>query len=99
MTIKRFPKVFLTLLLGVLATIYFFQTTWGAAARADRDPNGFAVLTARVQEGVRPRILTSATTAFAPSLEMKENAGFLLTPALLVQEIISEDVVVTYPGE
>lgn len=36
---------------------------------------------------------------FQPSLEMKENVDFLLTPALLVQEAICEDVVITYPTE
>jgi len=36
---------------------------------------------------------------FQPSLEMKENADFLLTPALLVQEAICDDVVLTYPTE
>jgi len=36
---------------------------------------------------------------FKPSLEMKENADFLLTPALLVQEAISNDIVITYPTE
>jgi hypothetical protein len=37
--------------------------------------------------------------AFQPSLEMKENTDFFLTPALLVQEAISEDVIITYPTE
>jgi hypothetical protein len=36
---------------------------------------------------------------FQPSLEMKENVDFLLTPALLVQEAICEDTVITYPTE
>lgn len=36
---------------------------------------------------------------FRPSLEMKEHADFLLTPALLVQEAICDDVVMTYPTE
>ena len=36
---------------------------------------------------------------FQPSLEMKENADFFLTPALLVQEAISDDIVITYPTE
>jgi len=36
---------------------------------------------------------------FKPSLEMKECTDFLLTPALIVQEILSENVVVTYPSE
>lgn len=34
-----------------------------------------------------------------PSLEMKEATDFLLTPALLVQEAISPDVIITYPTE
>ena len=36
---------------------------------------------------------------FQPSLEMKENADFLLTPALLVQEALSDDMIMTYPTE
>ena len=36
---------------------------------------------------------------FKPSLAMKENADFLLTPALLVQEAISDDIIITYPTE
>ncbi len=36
---------------------------------------------------------------FQPSLEMKENADFLLTPVLLVQEAICDDIVITYPTE
>jgi hypothetical protein len=36
---------------------------------------------------------------FEPSLEMKENVDFLLTPALLVQQVMSEDIVGTYPSE
>lgn len=33
------------------------------------------------------------------SLMMREQVDFLLTPALLVQEAISDDVVLTYPEE
>ena len=36
---------------------------------------------------------------FQPSLEMKEDADFLLTPALLIQEALSDDIVITYPME
>jgi hypothetical protein len=36
---------------------------------------------------------------FGPSLEMRENVDFLLTPALLVQEAISTDIIPTYPCE
>jgi hypothetical protein len=33
------------------------------------------------------------------SLAMRENVDFLLTPALLVQEAVSDGVVLTYPEE
>jgi hypothetical protein len=33
------------------------------------------------------------------SLEVRELADFLLTPALLVQEAVSDGVVLTYPEE
>jgi len=36
---------------------------------------------------------------FQPSLEMKENADFLLTPAILVQESLSDGIITTYPTE
>ena len=45
------------------------------------------------------QILNAATQVFQPSLEMKENVDFLLTPALLVQEAMSRDVMITYPSE
>jgi hypothetical protein len=51
------------------------------------------------QQGVLREVERRVGAPFLPSLEMKENADWLLTPALLVQEVISEDVVVTYPSE
>ena len=36
---------------------------------------------------------------FQPSLEMKESADFIVTPAVLVQESISDSVIPTYPTE
>lgn len=42
---------------------------------------------------------TQMTAPFDSSLEMKENVDFLLTPALIVQEALSDDVVLTYPTE
>ncbi len=51
------------------------------------------------REPVGRQILSAATQAFRPSLEMKENVDFLLTPALLVQEAMSAEVVTTYPSE
>jgi len=52
-----------------------------------------------LRQGIRKDISRQATVNFQVSLEMKENVDFLLTPALLVQEAISDDVVVTYPTE
>ncbi len=34
-----------------------------------------------------------------PSLAVREQVDFLLTPALLVQEAVSDDIVLTYPEE
>lgn len=47
----------------------------------------------------RRLLSTHLSVTFEASLEMKENVDFLLTPALLVQEAISEDIVITYPSE
>jgi hypothetical protein len=46
------------------------------------------------------RLATGPAVAnFAPSLETREVADFLITPALVIQEAISEQVVPTYPSE
>lgn len=54
---------------------------------------------ARLEAAVLQSANKAVTAGFEPSLEMKENVDFLLTPALLVQEALSEDVIVTYPSE
>lgn len=41
----------------------------------------------------------TATIGFKASLEMKESVDFLITPALLVQQTMTEDVIPTYPAE
>jgi hypothetical protein len=41
----------------------------------------------------------TVTSGSKPSLEMKENVDFLLTPALLMQEALSDKVITTYPSE
>lgn len=50
----------------------------------------------RQAESIAGRRVTEDVT---PSLTAKEAADFLLTPALLMQEAISETSVVTYPSE
>ena len=64
-----------------------------------REPN---LVSARTPESLSPvdqRIMGAATRHFQLSLEMKENVGFLLTPALLTQEVMPRDAVITYPSE
>src|SRR6266700_6559360 len=52
------------------------------------------------EQGLEKRIVAEhAAGNFVPSLEMKECTDFLLTPALLVQEVISDGVLITYPSE
>jgi hypothetical protein len=41
----------------------------------------------------------SYSGATDPSFEMRENVDFLLTPAILVQECISDGVILIYPEE
>jgi hypothetical protein len=36
---------------------------------------------------------------YSPSLEVKEQIDFLLTPAIIVEEVLACETVVTYPGE
>jgi hypothetical protein len=36
---------------------------------------------------------------FSPSLQVKEATDFLLTQALLMQQAVSEGVIITYPSE
>jgi hypothetical protein len=63
------------------------------------DPNTTAEAKAQAEAAALRSATKSATTVFAPSLEMKENVDFLLTPALLVQEAMSNDLITTYPSE
>ena len=66
-----------------------------ASSRAEpaRDPE------AQAKQAAFEAATRTAAMGFAPSLEMKENTDFLLTPALLVQEVLSDDLIVTYPSE
>jgi len=51
--------------------------------------------------GIPAELLRSgaASVPVTASLEMRENVDFLLTPALLVQEVVADGVVLTYPEE
>jgi hypothetical protein len=64
-----------------------------------KDPNARAAVMARKEAAFKKMLSRRPVSNFQISLEMKENVDFLLTPALLVQEVISDDVVITYPSE
>jgi len=53
----------------------------------------------RAQSAALRAATRMATTGFRPSLEMKENVDFLLTPAMLTQEVLSDEIITTYPSE
>lgn len=69
-------------------------------SRTSTDANDVSsALSAALEQAVRKQVEERVTRNFEPSLEMRENVDFLLTPALLVQNAISSDLAVTYPSE
>jgi hypothetical protein len=92
---KKVSFVFLVLVMIVLVVFCFSPLFAGSNSSNNSDPN----TAARRMAGIERQILNSATQGFQPSLEMKENVDFLLTPALLMQEAMSQDIVITYPTE
>lgn len=67
----------------------------GAPKRGEADVRRMSEL----PSGARRKARTLAGNVVSPSLEMKENVDFLLTPAILVQEAMSSGVMPTYPAE
>jgi len=63
------------------------------------DPNAVTSAEQRARDAALRSATRSATGGFRPSLEMKENVDFLLTPALLMQETLSDEIITTYPSE
>lgn len=64
--------------------------------------NPLDVISSSIEAGTFDQLVLDASidrSMFDISLMIREHADFLLTPALLVQEAISEDVVLTYPEE
>jgi len=89
----------LAVLVGIVVVLCLCLLPAGSRASSDKEVDNSVSILDRADPMVRKQILTAAMQVFEPSLEMKENVDFLLTPALLVQEAISEDVVITYPSE
>ena len=63
------------------------------------EPNDVMDADQRAQDTAMRSATRAATGGFRPSLEMKENADFLLTPALLMQEALSDEIITTFPSE
>jgi hypothetical protein len=83
------------IVMAVCVSLMSGNSTMQKTREADRSKSVLDGATPATRTG----ILREAMQVFEPSLEMKENVDFLLTPALLVQEAISEEIVVTYPSE
>ena len=63
------------------------------------DPNVTKKIPTEQPEVDAQEFIKAATQGFASSLEMKENVEFLLTPAFLIQEAMSDEILITYPNE
>ena len=87
--VKRIFKLRAIVLVIVIVLLLFLQFSFEGNSDSGR----------KTQAQSQNNPLRSTLSNFQASLEMKENADFLLTPAILVQEAISEDVVITYPSE
>ncbi len=96
---KKLKLLGLYLLIGIVIAVCFSLASGKSSTSDAKDPNTSVNIISQQPPAIRQQILKAATQGFEPSLEMKENADFLLTPALLVQQAISEDIVITYPSE
>lgn len=95
-------------LLVVLMCVLLGLGMGAAEAPDQRMPPGFRQLTepmeARSQDARQEatginQVLNVSYRMADVSLAVREQVDFLLTPALLVQEAVSEDAVLTYPEE
>ena len=98
--IKRFIKLQAVVLVIVVLFVLSFEhaPASNSVPAPNRSRTNPRIRSGQGLESLK-KSLRGSTGNFQTSLEMKENVDFLLTPALLVQEIISEDVVITYPSE
>jgi len=96
--VGKCPRWLMVLLTGLV--VVCASSIWPAGtARRAIERKDDADVEAQLRVAAFRSASKAATTGFEVSLEMKENVDFLLTPALLVQEAMSEDVIVTYPSE
>jgi len=98
------PKQAVVLRTSLCAVLLFMLLclTIGADETTTRIPHGLSrPLEVRRPEEQAAALSHSATDSYMAdiSLEVREVDDFLLTPALLVQEAVSEGVILTYPEE
>lgn len=86
-------------LVAAILLLCFREAPADSTVSSAKDPNTRGTVTARKDTAFEKVLSRVPVGNFQTSLEMKENVDFLLTPALLVQEAISDDVVITYPSE
>jgi hypothetical protein len=98
---SRLRSVFPASLIIGSITLFVGVTLSSDAPRSTpvSEPNVILPSKSESMTEVDRKILSAATQHVRPSLEMKENVDFLLTPALLVQEAASRGNVTTYPSE
>ncbi len=89
----------LVLVVAVTMGTYVSSRLWARTAGITQERRAVDSPEARLAAAAFRSASKTATGGFAPSLEMKENTDFLLTPALLVQEAMSQDVIASYPSE
>lgn len=87
---KKIIKLRVILVVAILLLL-FFQLASGGNSSSRRGRS--------IQTLFKNKSSQSSMGNFQSSFEMKENVDFLLTPAFLVQEAISENVITTYPSE
>jgi len=96
---RRKYLLWLAALSAALVPICLSLICFNSVSALAKDPNIAADPRQRSRAAALRAASRAATMGFSPSLEMKENVDFLLTPALLVQEAISDDIIITYPSE
>ncbi|MFX0200717.1 MAG: hypothetical protein ACFFCW_31745 [Candidatus Hodarchaeota archaeon] len=96
---RKMKLLLIVVLIGIMIAVCFSLASGDSAASGTKNANIPVSIWDQAIPEVRGKILRAATQGFEPSLEMKENVDFILTPSLLVQEVISDDVVITYPSE
>ena len=74
-------------------------STMATNSNTDVEPNAVTDAEQRARDAALRSANKSVTIGFRPSLEMKENVDFLLSPALLMQEALSDEIITTYPSE